>query len=216
MEGQESLFNVGSPCGKTSLAPHPAIRAATSKRSSPSSSVFRSQTLPMCLCLKKENGQTQDAYTLKWENGPLLGEFSTVNTGEKPSETNIQEMCLQWGPHSVAEESRLSQTLEACPHPKYYLSKKAILGIIKRSEKRKKALPPRLDTAMRVQAGILPADSIQPLENVLTYDARGNGDGRTVCTITGDHENRITDYTALCIGNGQPNQISMEEIANTL
>lgn len=29
------------------------------------------------------------------------------------------------------------------------------------------------------------------------YDARGNGDGATVCTITGDHENRVTDYTAL-------------------
>lgn len=30
------------------------------------------------------------------------------------------------------------------------------------------------------------------------YDARGNGDGKTVPTITGDHNNRITDYTALC------------------
>ena len=30
-----------------------------------------------------------------------------------------------------------------------------------------------------------------------TYDARGNGDGDTVSTITGDHENRVTDYTAL-------------------
>lgn len=29
------------------------------------------------------------------------------------------------------------------------------------------------------------------------YDARGGGDGSTVCTITGDHENRVTDYTAL-------------------
>lgn len=29
------------------------------------------------------------------------------------------------------------------------------------------------------------------------YDARGNGDGRTCPTITGDHENRITDYTAI-------------------
>ena len=38
------------------------------------------------------------------------------------------------------------------------------------------------------------------------YDARGNGDGKTVCTITGDHENRVTDYTALCVGNGQANQ----------
>lgn len=29
--------------------------------------------------------------------------------------------------------------------------------------------------------------------------ARGNGDGRTCPTITGDHENRITDYTAIAI-----------------
>lgn len=33
----------------------------------------------------------------------------------------------------------------------------------------------------------------------VVYDARGNGDGRTWPTITGDHENRITDYTAIVI-----------------
>lgn len=32
----------------------------------------------------------------------------------------------------------------------------------------------------------------------VVYDARGNGDGETCPTITGDHNNRITDYTALC------------------
>lgn len=31
------------------------------------------------------------------------------------------------------------------------------------------------------------------------YDARGNGDGRTVSTLTGDHENRITDYTSVVV-----------------
>lgn len=31
------------------------------------------------------------------------------------------------------------------------------------------------------------------------WDARGNGDGKICPTITGDHENRITDYTALCV-----------------
>ena len=43
------------------------------------------------------------------------------------------------------------------------------------------------------------------------YDARGNGDGKTVNTLTGDHENRITDYTSVVVcketialeGNGQ-------------
>lgn len=34
-------------------------------------------------------------------------------------------------------------------------------------------------------------------KKTLVYDTRGNGDGETVPTITGDHNNRITDYTAL-------------------
>lgn len=32
---------------------------------------------------------------------------------------------------------------------------------------------------------------------VQCYDARGNGDGNTVPTLTGDHQNRVTDYTAI-------------------
>ena len=32
-----------------------------------------------------------------------------------------------------------------------------------------------------------------------TYDARGNGDGDMVNTITGDHQNRVTDYTAVVL-----------------
>jgi len=50
----------------------------------------------------------------------------------------------------------------------------------------------------------------------LSYDARGNGDCQTVCTLTGDHQNGVTDYTALCVGSGQLNQMSMGEQANTL
>lgn len=33
----------------------------------------------------------------------------------------------------------------------------------------------------------------------IVFDARGNGDGITCPTITGDHENRITDYTAITV-----------------
>ena len=51
---------------------------------------------------------------------------------------------------------------------------------------------------------------------VQTFDARGNGDGKTVCTITGDHENRVTDYTALCIGNGQADQLRLHEKVGAL
>lgn len=31
------------------------------------------------------------------------------------------------------------------------------------------------------------------------YDAHGNGSGKLSPTITGDHQNRITDYTAVCV-----------------
>lgn len=31
------------------------------------------------------------------------------------------------------------------------------------------------------------------------YDARGNGGGDVSPTITGDHQNRITDYTAIVL-----------------
>lgn len=37
----------------------------------------------------------------------------------------------------------------------------------------------------------------------VVYDGRGNGDGKTVCTITGDHCDRITDYTPLVLATGQ-------------
>lgn len=50
----------------------------------------------------------------------------------------------------------------------------------------------------------------------VAYDARGNGDGKIVPTLTGDHQNRVTDYTAICVGNGQLHNISMAEQMNTL
>ena len=44
-----------------------------------------------------------------------------------------------------------------------------------------------------------PAGCDRADKKTIVYDARGNGDGRTCPTITGDHENRITDYTAIAI-----------------
>lgn len=52
------------------------------------------------------------------------------------------------------------------------------------------------------------SEDVSPTLNVqdkhaVCYDARGNGDGKTVCTITGDHCDRITDYTPLVLATGQ-------------
>ena len=61
------------------------------------------------------------------------------------------------------------------------------------------------EVAPTLRAGVTPAVVCK------TWDARGNGDGRTANTLTGDHENRITDYTSVVVskdtvaleGNGQ-------------
>lgn len=263
-------------------------------------SASRSQTRPLCLCLRGGGGGPgADACTMKWEDGALLGEFTTRSFGASPSE---------------GSESLLSQILEECAHPKYNLSARACIGVLRRAKRRGKDLPEILEAALKLQIcrelsqraaergkwlapflvryaakirvelfdeplhtyclqgnGIDRADtagcngrgwredvsytlntvdrpavmaaafskgqgekahgigwqeetapSLKAEVNgnnppaVLVYDARGNGDGKTVPTITGDHENRITDYTAICIGNGQTNNISMAQQANTL
>jgi site-specific DNA-cytosine methylase len=47
----------------------------------------------------------------------------------------------------------------------------------------------------------LAAQGHPPTVIAKTYDARGNGDGETVNTLTGDHNNRITDYTSVIVEN---------------
>lgn len=87
--------------------------------------------------------------------GNLLGEFywelispwrggaSTLNTGVSPRD---------------AEESSLSQILQADPPLKYYLSPKACLGILRRAFERGKELPKKLERALKIQAGLMRPD----------------------------------------------------------
>lgn len=71
----------------------------------------------------------------------LLGEYLTRNTGASPS---------------VVVESSLSQILQTGEEvlPKYFLSAKACLGILRRAEGRGKELPAMLEAALREQAGL--------------------------------------------------------------
>ena len=49
----------------------------------------------------------------------------------------------------------MSQILQAHPPKKYYLTTAACLGILRRAEERGKPLPKALDTALRIQAGLI-------------------------------------------------------------
>jgi DNA (cytosine-5)-methyltransferase 1 len=46
-------------------------------------------------------------------------------------------------------------------------------------------------------------------EPAVVYDARGNGDGTVAPTMTGDHQNRVTDYTGVVVST-DPSCVLME------
>ena len=77
----------------------------------------------------------------EWEIlSPWLGESLTLNTGPAPRKD--------------ADVYSLWQILQASVPPKYYLSQKACLGILRRAKERGKLLPEQLETALKLQAGI--------------------------------------------------------------
>ena len=63
-------------------------------------------------------------------------------------------------PPRDVQESYLWQILQERPLPKYYLTKKACLGILRRSKERGKPLPPQLELALKIQAGLPPAEEL--------------------------------------------------------
>lgn len=152
---------------------------------------------------------------------------------------------------NVVCASRLSSILQVGVPEKYYLSRKACEGILRRASRRGKQLPELLKSALEQQItspqnGSSPhfGDPCHPLAATahppaavcktvfaeqdystykesacvkalkssggtlgcggdsivaepLIFDARGNGDGQTSPTMTGDHNGRVTDYTAI-------------------
>ena len=141
MEGQLTLFDLGIWSGKMFPEPSPAQTERTSGRSLKKPAELL--TAPyLYLDLREGYGNLLGPY---WEiNSPLLGEYMMLNTG--PSRKG-------------ASASSLSQILEAEPHPKYYLSKTACLGILRRAKKRGKELPTVLKKALEIQAGVQPENA---------------------------------------------------------
>ena len=142
VDGQVSLFGPDSASGKMSLAPSPARRAETSTQCSRSSSTLKNHSF-MLLDLSPGAGNMLGPC---WEYDPVwLGPPGTLNTSECPKDV-------------VA--SSLSQILQASAPFKYYLTRLACLGILRRAEERNKPLPPMLEWALWVQAGL---PSVQPI-----------------------------------------------------
>ena len=134
--GQVSLFDHDSACGKTSPVPSPARAARIFGRFLNRSSRLRNHRW-MLLDLRPGAGNMLGPC---WEYDPVwLGSPGTLNTSECPS---------------AVKESSLSRILQATAPYRYYLTRIACLGILRRAEERGKALPPLLEQALMNQAGI--------------------------------------------------------------
>ncbi len=132
-ERQITLSDLDTSFGKMSLEHSQVQTEKTSMRSSKKPQELRSAEY-LYLDLREGYGNLLGAY---WDmNSPLLGELSMLNTGVSPKDI---------------KESFLSQILEDTPHPKYYLSKTACLGILRRARARGKELPKQLKIALEIQ-----------------------------------------------------------------
>lgn len=149
LEGQLSLFDLDTSYLKMfpDSCHQETPKDLTSKSPSRKSSKSQARMLPMCLCLKTEDGQRADAYTMSWEDGALLGDFMMHSTGEQPY-TMMTEMSFNEVHRNGVNVSHLSQILVDSAHPKYYLSAKACSGILRRAETKGKQLPEVLKDAL--------------------------------------------------------------------
>ena len=137
---QVSLFDQDTSAGKTSWA-----YSAQERRMGRISGLSWSQLLdyiaPPYQFLDLTPGAGNLLGQFEWEmRSALHGGAFLRNTGPSPRD---------------ATESCLSQILEDHPPKKYYLTTAACLGILRRAKERGKPLPKALDTALRIQAGLI-------------------------------------------------------------
>ena len=136
MDGQVNLFDQDTWYGRTFPAHCQAMEETTLRQSSKKSSKSQSRKRPIFKCLNMA-GQRGGATAMWEDDGAWLIESTMRNGGECPN---------------AAVESRLSQILEEAPPTKYYLSRAACQGILRRAERRGKDLPEQLKQALLIQS----------------------------------------------------------------
>ena len=136
---QASMFGPECCAGKMS----PVHSPAGSKREMTSGSSWKKRSelvYQEFMFLKITLGDGDILGQPYWEIlSPYVGESSTLNTGVSPR---------------AERGSSLWQILEPHPHRKYFLSRKACLGILRRARKRGKVLPAPLHLALEMQSGL--------------------------------------------------------------
>lgn len=168
-DGQGSLFAHDGCAGRTCPA-HSAQgppRGRTSASSLRRSSELR--TIPFM------------SLDLTPGHGNLLGESYWELVSPWPGGSSM----LNTGPAPLSEEDvfSLSQILQDAPPRKYYLSKTACLGILRRARERGKELPPQLKAALMAQAGLIPLAA--PASEPIAFAANQRDEVRDLHDVAG-------------------------------
>lgn len=88
-----------------------------------------------------------------------------------------------WGVAQRRKECSLSQILQADPPRKYYLSRTACLGILRRADARGKELPFQLKQALQIQAGVMTAS--QEISDLKAYHINQRDEGIDLHGVSG-------------------------------
>lgn len=166
LEGQESLFARDSGSGKTSSGRSAAGEILqrvkngleqTFKKSSKRSSKLKNHTF-MLLDLRQDAGNILGPC---WEYDPVwLGSLGTLNTSECPKD--------------VVESSLWQILLDTVPS-RYWLSRKACRGMLRRADCRGKLLPELLEIALSMQGGLIPPGPIPDELKAYHFNQRNEG-----------------------------------------
>lgn len=163
---QLTLFDLDTCAGRTSqehsVQPKEKTSASSSRRSS------ELKTAPV-QCLDLTPGAGNLLGQSFWEiNSAWLGVSWTLSTGVSPN---------------AVKECSLSQILQADPPRKYYLSRTACLGILRRAETRGKELPFQLKQALQIQAGVTTAS--QEVSDLKAYHINQRDEGIDLHGVSG-------------------------------
>ena len=168
---QMSIFDLDSWCGRMYPEPSPAAhpRAKISGLSLRRSSELKSVVFQSLNLTPGAGNLLGESY---WELiSPWRGDALTLNTGVSPREESV---------------SSLSQILQEDPPPKYYLTRKACLGILRRAAERGKELPEKLKRALEIQSGIIQPDGKATLLEAYHINQRDEGETEGFDGYNGD------------------------------
>lgn len=108
----------------------------------------------------------------------------TLNTVDRPAVVYSADC------RNMRLNEEISGTLQAKGNGGYSLNYQN--PVVYQNPKRGEYVESEIGSTLLAHLAVEPRD-------IVVYDARGNGDGQIVPTLTGDHESRVTDYTALAV-----------------